>query len=302
MTDATSGSAMLAGNPAGDTAAATTGGNDAASTTGMTGASGASTGDIGKPTDTSTGNWYDAIEDNDLKGYAQNKGWKDPVEVLNGYRNLEKLVGSEKLPMPKGAEDKEGWARVYDSLGRPKTAEEYKLPVPEGQQPSEFTKAAAGKFHELGLSSQQAEGLAAWWNDQQTGAQTQIQQQSAQKAEADFAALKSEWGGAYDENVNYGQRAAKEFGLDATKLSAIENAMGTGEMMKFMARIGRGLTEDSFKGGDTGGSKFGMTPEAARSRVAELRSDQAWATKYMSGDVEAQNEMKRLMALAYPEG
>lgn len=301
MSDASSGSAILAGNPAGDNAAAPTGGNDAAST-GTTGQSGNATGDIGKPTDTSTGNWYDAIEDSDLKGYAQNKGWKDPVEVLNGYRNLEKLVGSEKLPMPKGAEDKEGWARVYDQLGRPKTADEYKLPVPEGQAPTEFTKAAAGKFHELGLSSQQAEGLAAWWNQQQAGAQSQVQQVSAQKAEADMAALKSEWGGAYDENVNFGQRAAKEFGLDAAKLTAIESAMGTGEMLKFMARIGRGLTEDTFQGGNTGGNKFGMTPEAARGRIAELRSDQTWASKYMTGDKEAQNEMSRLMALAYPEG
>ena len=298
MSDATSGSAILAGNPAGDNAAAPTGGNDAASTPPS---QGNASGDMGKPTDQSTGNWYDGIQDSDLKGYAQNKGWKDPVEVLNGYRNLEKLVGQDKIPLPKGADDKEGWARFYDAAGRPKSADEYKLPVPEGQQPTEFTKAAAGKFHELGLSSQQAEGLAAWWNQQQTGAQDQMLQVSAQKAEADMAALKSEWGGAYDENVNFGQRAAKEFGLDAAKLTAIESAMGTGEMLKFMARVGRGLTEDTFQAGNSGGNKFGMTPEAARGRIAELRSDQSWATKYMGGDKEAQNEMSRLMALAYPD-
>ena len=303
MSDATSGSAMLAGNPAGDGAAGQSGGTPPASTTGTTGQSGSATGDIDNKPDAGTpaagGNWYDSIEDNDLKGYLQNKGWKDPTELANGYRNLEKLVGSEKVPLPKGAEDKDGWNRVYDALGRPKTADEYKLPVPEGQ-PDTFAKAASGKFHELGLSAQQAQGLAAWWNETSQGQMTQAQQQSAQKTEADLTAIKSEWGQAYTENLELGRRAAREFGLDGGKLTAIENAMGTGEMLKFMAKIGRGLTEHNFEGGKSTNS-FGMTPEAAQSRIAALRQDQAWATKYISGDADAQSEMKRLMAVAYPE-
>jgi len=295
MSDASSGSAMLAGNPAGQSAADNQGGAAAASTP----PSGASSNDIGKPTDQSTGNWYDSIEDADLKGYVQNKGWKDPVELANGYKNLEKLLGGEKLPMPKGAEDKEGWGRVYDALGRPKSAEEYKLPVPDGD-PGNFAKAAAGKFHELGISQQQAEGLAAWWNEQQTGQMQQLQQQSAQKVEQDLGTLKTEWGTAWEENINLGQRAAKEFGLDASKLTAIENAMGTGEMLKFMARIGRGLTEHTFEGGKST-QGFGMTPEAARARISSLQQDKEFSTKYIAGNADAQAEMQKLMKIAYPE-
>lgn len=299
MSDASNGSAILAGNPAGDPAAGN-GGDPAASNPNPNPSSGAASGDIGKPTDQSTGNWYDAIEDNELKGYVQNKGWKDPVELANGYKNLEKLLGGEKLPMPKGAEDKEGWARVYDQLGRPKTADEYKLPVPEGD-PGTFAKAASGKFHELGISQQQAEGLAKWWNETQQGQLTEMQQQSSAKVQADLTSLKSEWGQAYDENVSFGQRAAREFGLDAGKLTAIENALGTGEMLKFMARVGRGLTEDTFEAGKGSGNKFGMTPEAARDRIGALRNDTAWSAKYISGDADARTEMQKLMALAYPE-
>lgn len=299
MSEATNGSAVLAGNPAGDNAAASTGGDPAAST-GTTGQSGNATGDIGKTTSTSTGNWYDAIEDGDLKGYVQNKGWKDPVELANGYKNLEKLLGGEKLPMPKGADDKEGWARVYDAMGRPKTAEEYKLPVPQGDS-GEFAKQAAAKFHELGISQQQANALSEWWNSQQqaqtTGQQTQTQERTIQ----DMTALKSEWGQAYDENINLGQRAVREFGLDQGKLEALEGAWGTKGMLEFMAKIGRGLTEHGFEGGQTTNS-FGMTPEAARSKIAGLQSDKEWATKYLSGNVEAQAEMKRLMSIAYSEG
>lgn len=292
MSDASNGSAMLAGNPAGDSAAGNNGGAPAASTP-------PAGGNDQNATPPASGNWWDKIEDADLKGYVQNKGWKDPTELATGYKNLEKLLGGEKLPMPKGADDAEGWGRVYDALGRPKSAEDYKL-TGEGQEASDFTKAAASKFHELGISQQQAEKLAAWYNEMGANAQQQITQQSSQKVEADLGALKQEWGQAWDENINLGQRAAREFGLDQAKLSAIENAMGTKDMLQFMAKIGRGLTEHTFEGGKSTQS-FGMTPEAARQRIGELRSDSEWATKYMNGNAEAQKEMQRLMKIAFPE-
>ena len=297
MFEATSGSAIMAGNPAGENAAAT-GGDPAASTTGTSGASGAASGDIGKAA-TPSGNWYDAIEDGELKGYVQNKGWKDPVELANGYKNLEKLLGGEKLPMPKGADDKEGWARVYDAMGRPKSAEEYKLPVPQGDS-GEFAKQAASKFHELGISQQQAEALSSWWNEQQQALVTGQQTQSQEKTVQDMTALKSEWGQAYDENINLGQRAVREFGLDQAKLEGLEQAWGTKGMLEFMAKIGRGLTEHTFEGGKTT-QGFGMTPEAAKDRIAALRNDSEWASKYMNGNADAQAELKKLMAVAYPE-
>jgi hypothetical protein len=243
--------------------------------------------------------WYDTIEDSDLKGYLQNKGWKDPAELAVGYRNLEKLVGHEKIPLPKGVDDKDGWARVYDALGRPKNADDYKLALPEGADPT-FAKAAAGKFHELGLNPSQAAALTDWYNSQaQTMSQAQITQQT-QAVEEQLGSLKSEWGGAWDENVNLGQRAAREFGLDQTKLAAMETALGTGELLKFMARVGRGLTEHKFEGGQTTNS-FGMTPEAAKNRLGQLQQDGDWSKKYLSGNADARAEMDRLMKIAYPQ-
>jgi hypothetical protein len=296
MSDGATGSAILVGNPASDGAAGNAGAAAPAPSNTPAG------NDPAPAPAPGTGNWYDSIQDAELKGYAQNKGWKDPVEVLNGYKNLEKLVGQDKIPMPKGAEDKEGWSRVYDALGRPKTAEDYKLPVPEGDT-GEFAKVAAGKFHELGLTASQAQGLAEWWNQTQGGQLEQMQQQSAQKSEADLQGLRQEWGKAYDENIELGRRAAREYGLDATKLSAIENALGTGEMIKLMAKIGRAQGEMSFETGDTNKASggFGMTPAAAQQRISALQQDKDWTAKYLSNNADAVAEMKRLMSLAYPE-
>lgn len=291
MSDGNIGSATLAGNPAGDGAAGSNTGGSPTPTPAVP------AGDAGNTP--AANSWMDAIQDGDLKGYVQNKGWKDPVELANGYRNLEKLLGGEKIPMPKGAEDAEGWSRVYDALGRPKEAGAYKVPVMDGTDPSIVAQAQA-KFHELGLSEAQGNALAEWWNSTQMGALQGMQAQSAQKAEADLTQLKTEWGGAYDENIEYGRRAAREYGMDAKKLGKIENAIGTGEMIKLFAQIGRAQGEAKFDGGGQN-NPFGMTPDAARQRIDALRADPGFSTKYMSGDADAQGELARLFKLAYPE-
>lgn len=280
-----SGSAMLAGNPASaEAAAGSTGGAPAASTT--------------QPAN-ANGTWYDNIEDSDLKGYLQNKGWKDPTELAVGYRNLEKLVGHEKVPLPKGNDDAEGWARVYDALGRPKEAGEYKLAVPEGADPA-FAQQAASKFHELGLSARQASALTEWWNGQAGSVQQAQMQAQSQATEQQLNTLKGEWGQAWDENLELGRRAARQFGLDEATLTKMENGMGTADMLKFMSRIGRGLTEHTFESGRSSTS-FGMTPEAAKNRISALQQDPEWTTKYLNGNADARAEMSRLMTAAFPE-
>ena len=244
--------------------------------------------------------WYDGLNiDADMRGYLENKGWKDPADLAHGYRNLEKLVGGDKVAVPKSAEDAEGWSRVYDALGRPKSAGDYKLPVPEGD-PGDFAKAASEEFHKAGISQAQAEKLASWWNQTQTSMIQQQQQAIAQKAEADMTALRREWGAAWDENVEFGRRASREFGLDAKKMDAIESSLGTGEMMKFLVRVGRALGEDNFVSGQ-GKGQFGMTPEAAKQQITALQGDRAFAAKYLNKDADAVAQMTRLQQLAFPE-
>jgi hypothetical protein len=288
---------MLSGNPAGDAAAGNGGAGSPTSNNQITAT--ADLGGVNNPAPNASGNWWDGFQDNELKGYVQNKGWKDPADLAVGYKNLEKLLGAEKMPMPKGADDAEGWNRVYDALGRPKSADDYKLSVPEGDDGG-FAKLAAGKFHELGLTAKQAEGLAAWYNEQGSGRMNEMQQQQAAKAEADMQSLKQEWGAAFDENVEYGRRAAREYGLNAEKLSALENSLGTSEMLKLMATIGRAQGESDFVTSSSGNT-FGMTPSAAQQRINALRADKTWTAKYISGDADARSEMQRLMNLAYPE-
>jgi hypothetical protein len=111
--------------------------------------------------------------------------------------------------------------------------------------------------------------------------------------------LQQEWGKDYDANIEAGRRAARQFGADEAILSKMEGALGTKGMLQFFAKIGKGMGEDSFVDG-SGGGKFGMSPEAARVRVSQLKSDPSWVSKYLGGDADAKAEMERLMRAGYP--
>ena len=111
--------------------------------------------------------WYDSFSDEGLKGFVQTKGWDAPEKAIHSYRELEKFIGAPKdqlLRLPKDDTDTEGWDAVWNRLGRPASAAEYKLPLPEGDS-GEFAKVASTWFHEAGIPQKAAERLAAKWNE-----------------------------------------------------------------------------------------------------------------------------------------
>lgn len=247
------------------------------------------------------GNWYDSYSE-DVRGLIQNKGWKDPIDAISSYSNLEKLLGADKagrgLVLPKEDADASEWGKVYDRLGRPTTPDGYKLPVPDGDT-GEFAKVAAGKFHELGLTARQAEQLADWYNQQAGGMQQQSTQQLLVQSEQEMAALEGEWGQEYDANIEASRRAVREFGFNQDELDAMERGLGTANMMKKFAEIGKRLGESQFVEGKNSGN-FGMSPEAARVRISALKQDPDWTAKYLGGNADAKAELERLMKVGYP--
>jgi hypothetical protein len=128
---------------------------------------------------------------------------------------------------------------------------------------------------------------------------SQEQQYKTAVAE-DTNKLKSEWGGAFDQNVNVAKRAAQEFGVDAATIDKMESAMGFSGVMKFFNTIGSKLGEHAFVDGSGGeGFNGAMTPNAAQSRIRQLQNDGDFVKKYIAGNVDARAEMERLHKMAY---
>lgn len=249
------------------------------------------------------GKWFDTFSNADLKGYAGNKGWESPERAVESYFNLEKLHGvpPERLVKLPGKDAKpEDWNPVWDRLGRPAKSEDYKLPVPEGQDPK-FAAEASKWFHEVGLSPSQAAKLAEKWNAHVNGIGAQSQETYKARLTEEDGKLKTTWGAAYEQNVGKAKLAAREFGVDVGAIDALEQTWGFAKTMEFFHALGSKMGEASFEtGGKAGGFNAALTPDQARDRINALRRDPDWANRYMKGGHEERAEFERLHKMAYP--
>jgi len=184
--------------------------------------------------------WHESIADEGLKAFIQGKGFKDASEAAKALQDLE------------------------GRTAKPASADEYQLPVPDGQDKA-FSAEAAKWMHEAGIPVSQARSLAEKWNAYQAAQVQAADAARQQQGESDVQALKQEWGGQYDANVELAKRAVRTFGADEQTLEKISGALGDGETLRFFHRIGAHLGEGTLVpgGGDRGAAPSG-DPEAAR--------------------------------------
>ena len=247
----------------------------------------------------SPGSVWTAAFDEDTNAYVSNKGWKEPQDLLMSYRNLEKFAGGAKnlVELPPEGATPEQLDAFYTKLGRPGSPDEYGLQPPQGADP-ELTNWFKGTAHKLGLTAAQAKALYTEWNGMSGAMQEKLQAQQAQESEKAIGALRQEWGQAFDQQIGAGRRAVAALGLDAARLSAYEEKLGTGEMLKLFATLGSKMGEDSFEGGRSE-SGFGVTPAQARQEIADLKMDKQFMDNYLKGNPDAVGRMRRLMEAAH---
>jgi hypothetical protein len=238
--------------------------------------------------------------DEDTSAYVANKGWKDPSDVLESYRNLEKFVGGSKslIEIPGVDAEPDKMEEFYNRLGRPESADKYELSVPDNAE-KETVEWFKEKAHSLGLTNDQASKLFSDWNSMVDEKMQSHQEQVAQMQQEQLASLKKEWGGAFDSQIAAGKRAVNTLGYDQEALTALEEKLGTADMLKLFATIGSKMGEDSFVDGGRSDGAFGLTPAAAKQQLSDLKLDQGFMDQYLSGNPDALNKMKRLMEAAH---
>lgn len=247
--------------------------------------------------------WLEGADETTV-GYVQNKGWSDPKQVLEGYRNLEKLLGADKagnaVVVPRLDADAKEWAPIWDRLGRPPAADGYARL--EGGDP-ELQNNMYSKFHELGLTKTQGEAVANWIAELGAQDTQQSQQQAQARFQEEDMAVRQEWGAAYNQNIAQAQAAARGLGLDAETIDKLSEAMGHRATLNLLQRIGSRMGEDTFVSGERTES-FGnaLTPGQAKAQIQSLMTDRDFTTRYMAGDAAARAKMESLHKFAYPEG
>jgi hypothetical protein len=243
--------------------------------------------------------WFEGVADPELKGWLENKNYESPEAMAAAHRGLEKLLGSEKVPLPKDEADAEGWDRVYKAIGRPDAPEGYGLEKLEGGDEG-FAKQMAGLLFEAGVGQKQALRMGERWNAYMTEQAKVADDAFKVQSKQDWIDLQTEWGSATPAKQEHFRRGCAQFGVTADELRLIETQVGTKRAISLFAKIGEGLGEDEFIEGDTP-KQMGMTPEAAKSRKEALMADkQGWAKRYLEGGADERAEMERLNKIINP--
>ena len=294
MSEATSASAALTG------AAPAAGGAEGGAPAGAEGGTPAG----GQPTGNDA-EWFSSFDNEELRGYAQKKGWKGPEAVTDSYRNLEKLNGvpPERLvKLPKEDAGEEEWGGVWDQLGRPEKPEDYGFEAPEGSDGA-FAKWMGDTFHKAGVPTGMARKIADAYQEFSQQVQQQQEDAHAQRVDTEAAALKLEWGAAGEQNMAVAQRAVRGLGVDEKTVDALEKAMGYAGVMKFFHSLGSKMGESDFVAGSSAapGGGGALSPDQAQVQIKELRTDKNFVKRYNDGDRDAREQMAKLHKQAYPE-
>ena len=209
------------------------------------------------------------------------KGWKSSGDVISSYSDLEKLVGHEKIAMPKkdtnGNFEAGELNRVMTQLGAPSDSKDYQtgadFKLPEGMAIApELESALKTRAREAGLLPSHYQfmmnelgNLITKGNDAQ---------QAKTKADFDNASLelRTKWGLAYDNNAKLANSMIESFGGE-TAQEIVKKYGNDPAVIELLANVGKEFSEEQLiKTGMTGKV---LTPEAAKLEIDKIRSERS---------------------------
>ncbi len=244
--------------------------------------------------ETST-DWKVSLSD-DVKADKSLENIKDINALAKSYIHAQKMVGSDKIPVPNKYATEDDWNAVYEKLGRPKTADGYKFDLPQDKQVDEVSlKEFSSQAHKLGLLPGQAQGMVKFYNDITAKSLQDADSKALAARETSTKELKQEWGQAFDQKVSQAATLAKSVG--ATELLDTNLADGTklGDhpvMIKAFAELANKMGEDSIV--QASGPTY-LTPNQIEKQIGELtQTDSAYWDKNHTNHEAAVQEVLAL--------
>ena len=236
--------------------------------------------------------WFSSITDPETKTWAEkqagSRGWKGAEDGLKHARELDRLFGGEKIPVPK-AGDKVALEIAWKALGRPDDPKAYELPSDAADR--------AKLYHENGLTKDQVAALENSRNTATAASEAARLDKITQQSALDRAALEKEWGEAFVPKLDAANRAAKALGLDSKDLDLIAEHLGGKKLMTLLADAGVKYQEAPLLG-IGGGSAMPLTPSDAAAQLSALWADKAFTKQYREGNADARAKVDRLQRFA----
>ena len=227
---------------------------------------------------TSGKTWKEAIS----QEYRSNPNIEKFTELdalAKSYINAVSMIGTDKIPLPGKTATDEQWNEVYNKLGRPETADNYKLEFKTDVAPVDenVIKGFAQNAHKLGLNNKQAQGILEFYKSTLEGSAKEMSV-NMETAQADATnALRSEWGRAYDDNLRKAADVAQTYlepELLDTQLRDGSRLGDNPKIIKAFANIANLLSEDKIIGAESDNVLQGRDIEK---EIDELTTDKQGA-------------------------
>jgi len=209
-----------------------------------------------------------------------------PPGLVKSYIGQQTLIGRDKIPVPPENATDEDWNEVFSRLGRPDAPEGYELKPPDGlpeqvKVSDELITEYKGVAHKLGFSPKQAQELLSWYLGANGKEIEALDNQRKEFQGQTEAALRKEWGQAYEQKVtvsaNTFQHLAGQLGKEKSEqLMNLMEDTGLGDhplLIGLFAKVAELIGEDVIAGKPAAG--FGiLTPEQAKAEIAKIYGDE----------------------------
>lgn len=255
---------------------------------------------LATPPAPAAGDWTVGFSD-DHKSYIQNKGFKTPAEVLESYRNFEKLQGVPQdrlLKLPENMDTPEGRA-IWERLGRPKDSKDYSIDLPKENPDPKLADWLRTVADEGNFTQRQVETLVKKWNERQGATHKAFTDESTAASVVQEQKLKTDWGAAFDQNINIAKSAVQTMKWDQKTVDALQSSIGYDGVMKLLHQLGTATGEHNFVNGDPANKNM-MSPEGATKAINDMIGDEGFRKRLSAGDADAKRQWDNAHKMAYP--
>lgn len=182
---------------------------------------------------------------------TKNELWTGHIDLVNKAKTLEgKLENAIPRLSDKATEDEK--AAFFKALGRPDAPDGYVFDEEEGITIDQDMVDWYRKLvFEAGIPQNAASKLYASYNEKMKSLVAQKEEAAKKAIESTAEALKKEWGGDYDKNVEFAKRAWVSLAGEELKNVLEETGLGNDpRFTKAFFNIGKKMGEDNLIGGE----------------------------------------------------
>lgn len=249
--------------------------------------------DISKTVDTPVlGDWRSSFAE-DLRNDPTISKYKTPEEAAKGLVNQAKLIGKDKVVIPKEGDSDEIYESWKKANGRPDSPDGYEINMPENISIGDEMKASYfGKFHEIGLNNGQIQAIMDLRSEELSVIATQKQAVEDETFNQGVSALRKELGANYDDMLTKAHNVAKTFlGEEVVQLLTEKNIHNDPRVAKGLMNIAKAIGNDKFITPEN----VDMTPARATEEIARIKGGAAYWDQMHTEHDSAKSRVKDLL-------